>query len=161
MDLEKILETGIVVFLVTAVAVLLFIILCIVIKGAVEEKRKRSRCTERVVAEVINFTDVAFYEREEDRTYYKTVPVYEYSYKGEFCRCTGGFSSSWRKKKPEGAHVELLVDPDNPKSFICPEEERNGRIQAIKWICIFVGAVLMFVIGTCLTVSYLKGLSEF
>jgi hypothetical protein len=159
--MESFLEKGIVVFLVLAGVVFLFGILYIVIKGTVEEKRRRARCTERVVAEVIHFTDVSFYEREEDRTYYKTAPVYEYSYKGELCRCTGSFSDSWRKKKPAGAHVELLVDPDNPKSYICLEEERNNIMQAIKWLCIFVGAVLLFILGTYLTASYLKGLSEF
>ena len=159
--MESILEKGLVVFLVLAGVVFVFDILYIVIKGTVEEKRKRARCTERVVAEVIHFTDVSFYERDEDRTYYKTAPVYEYSYKGELCRCTGSTSSSWRKKKPDGAHVDLWVDPDNPRSYICPEEERNNILQAIKWICIFVGAVLLFILGIYLTAAYINGLSEF
>ncbi|SHM41957.1 Protein of unknown function [Ruminococcus flavefaciens] len=161
MDLEKILEKGLVIFIALAAIAFSVSILFLVLMSAVKEKKKRARCTERVVAEVIHFTDVSFYDREKDTTYSERAPVYEYSYKGELCRCTGKCSGSWIKKKPAGTHVELLVDPENPRSFICPEEERHGRIQAIKGICIFVGAVMLVVLGIYLTKTYLESLSEF
>lgn len=130
--------------------------LYILIKCSSVENERRARCTERVLAEVIYFTNVEHYNREKGTVYSEKAPVYEYSYKGVFCRCTGGFSSAWRKKNPVGSQAELFVDPEDPKSFICPEEERNSSIQAIKWICIIARAVLLVILGICLTVAYLN-----
>ena len=42
-----------------------------------------------------------------------------------------------------GSQVELFVDPDNPKSFFCPEEIRFVRIHGIKTACAIIGVLLL------------------
>ena len=135
------------------VIIMLFIALVFLIFGfifliyeMIKEKKRKNRCTESVLAEVISYTGVRFYDNEDHSYYTKKAPLYEYSYKGELCRMAGSTDSKWVKKMKVGSQIELFVDPDNPKSFYCPEEIRFVRKHGIIIACVVV-TILVLIIG--------------
>ena len=141
--------------------VVLFVVgssIVILTKLHIEEKKRRKKCTEVVVAEVVDYTEVSIYDRETESYDIKRAPLYEYSYKGEFCRCAGSTSKSWLKKMQIGSKVELFVDPENPKSCICPAEEKHDNIQVIKGLSIGIGVILVIILGIKLFFAYCESI---
>lgn len=132
----------------------------LIILTARNEKQKRAKCSEKVIAEVIGFTDVKFEtcnNINNDKEYYnKKAPVYEYSYKGEFCRQYGSTNGAWVKKITTGTKVVLLVDPENPKHFICPEERGQDMISVKKWLFISLSVIIFIVAMVYLFIVYCK-----
>ena len=132
----------VIIMLFLALIFLIFVFIFLIFE-MIKEKKRKQRCTESVFAEVVSHTDVRSYDND-DRSYYtKRAPLYEYSYKGELCRLAGSTDGKWVKKMKVGSQVELFVDPDNPKSFVCPEEIRFVRIHGIKIACTVIGVLLL------------------
>ncbi len=138
-------------FIALAFLIIVFIFL---IFEMIKEIKRKSRCTERVLAEVVSYTDVRFYDNETNSYYNKRAPLYEYSYNGELCRLAGSTDSKWVKKVEIGSHIEVFVDPDNPKSFFCPEETRFVRIHGIKITCVIIGVLLLIFLTIAIPVWY-------
>lgn len=124
----------------------------------IDEKKRRKKCTESVMAEVVDHTYVKIYDNETKSYDTKTAPLYEYSYKGELCRQTGSTYKSWLKKMQIGSKVELFVDPENPKSFFCTAEEKHVTLQIIKGLSIGIGVILVIILGIKLFVAYCAGI---
>ena len=142
-------------------AFLIFAFLFLIFELIREIKRKK-RCTESVLAEVVSYTNVRFYDNEDHSYYTKQAPLYEYSYNGELCRLAGSTDRKWVKKMKVGSKVELFVDPDNPKSFFCPEEKRFVRIHGIKIACVIIGVLLLIFLAIAIPMWYAEqALNEF
>jgi Protein of unknown function (DUF3592). len=125
------------------VLVFLLFVLVFGIYEMIKEKQRKKQCTAIVTAEVVSFTEIEVYDRESESYNYLKAPLYEYSYNREFCRIPGSTDSKWVKKMTIGSQVELLVDPENPKSYICPEEIRFVRIHGIKIACTVIGVLML------------------
>ncbi len=132
----------VIIMLSLALLFLIFVFIFLIFE-MIREKKRKQRCTESVFAEVVSHTGVRVYDNDDHSYYTKDAPLYEYSYKGELCRLAGSTDSKWVKKMKVGSQVELFVDPDNPKSFFCPEEIRFVRIHGIKIACAIIGVLLL------------------
>ena len=149
----------IILFIVMVFLIILFIFL---IFEMIKEKKRKQRCTAMVTAEVVGFTSVSFYDSENQTYYTKEAPLYEYSCNGELCRLAGSTDSKWVRKMKIGSQVEVFVDPDNPKSFFCPEEIRFVRRRNIKIVCWIIGFMLLVTLAIAIPVWYAQhALNEF
>ena len=149
----------IMIFLIKVIFLLPFILSIYVI---LREKKRKSRCTESVMAEVVSYTSVRCYDSDNHSYYTKKAPLYEYSYNGEVFQLAGSTDSKWLKKAEIGSQFEIRVDPDNPKSFFCPEETRFVRRRNIKILCVVIGCLLILFLAIQIPIWYAnQALNEF
>lgn len=117
-------------------------------------KMKSKKCTETVMAEVVELIPVQS-SRTSGKGHHRTSvtyrPVFSYTYNGKDYHVESG-TSSYPPAFKVGEEVELKIDPDNPKFFYAPSDKTYGLIGIIFSA---MGGVFLF-IGILLVASYKK-----
>lgn len=117
---------------------LLFAVVGIII--IVSSKAKSKRCTETVMAEVVdNITSVSYTDKRPSTTY---KPVFSFTYDGKSYQ----FNSNTSANPPVfqvGEIVELKVNPDNPADFYA-EKDKVTKILSMAFTAI---GVLLTIVG--------------
>lgn len=112
-------------------------------------KMKSSKCTETVMAEVIELIPVQSSStsgKGHHRTSITYRPVFSYTYNGKDYRAESGTSSDPPAFKV-GEEVELKIDPDNPKDFYAPSDKTYALLgiifSAMGGVFLFLGIMIV------------------
>ena len=112
--------------IISAICLVGVIFLCIGIGLAFREKKKRSVCTQPVIATVVDIRNQAIgassYAGTGETNMTSWFPVYEYTANGT-SRRKQAFMGTARSEVSIGQKVELYVNPERPDEFYCPTEK--------------------------------------
>lgn len=112
-------------------------------------KMKSKKCTETVMAEVVDLLPVQSSSksgRGHHRTSITYRPVFSYTYNGKDYRAESGTSSD-PPAFQVGEEVELKIDPDNPKDFYAPSDKTYALLgiifSAMGGVFLFLGILMV------------------
>lgn len=125
------------------------IFIIIGICAACAPKMKSKKCTETVMAEVIDLLPVKSSSksgRGHNRTSITYRPVFSYTYNGKDYRAESSTSSD-PPAFQVGETVKLKIDPNNPKNFYAPSDKTYGLLgiifSAMGGIFLLIGILLV------------------